>query len=93
MIAPLATPPARRTAHNAQMSPRLSRLYTWLQANGSSLGDFSTDECVQRDMPRLLSLQRELDELRDRAPERYLDDLAVDLANVMRRVPSARVTR
>lgn len=91
MIAPLATPPARRTAHGATCSPRLSRLYTWLNANGSSLSDFSTDNCVERDMRRLVQLRDELDALRAAAPAKYLDDLAADLANLMRRTPAARL--
>lgn len=91
MINPLATPPTRKTAHGATMSPRLSRLYTWLQANHVSLGDFSTDSCVQRELPKLERLRDALDALRADEPARYLDDLAADLACLMRRLPSARV--
>lgn len=98
MIEPLAVPPSRRTTHGAQMSPRLSRLYTWLQANNVPLTDFSTDECVKREMPKLVALAAELAELieRDTSDDalpgsRYLDHLRADLANIMRRTPDARV--
>lgn len=100
MIDPLAEPPARKTTHGATMSPRLSRLYTWLQANGVGLSDFSTDRCVAREMPNLERLRDALEDLRAgvssstlRERYRYLDDLAADLRNIMRRTPDARVTR
>ncbi|HEX5728444.1 hypothetical protein [Microbacterium sp.] len=95
MIPPLADPPHRRTAHGAPMSPRLSRLYTWLQANNVALTDFSTDECVQREMARLNRLRDELAAALSNAQEYtpYLHHLATDLANLMRRVPANRVTR
>ena len=73
------------------MSERLSRLYSWLQANGVVIIDFSTDQSVQREMPKLVKLQTELHELRNVSPLQYLDHLADDLAALMRRVPSARV--
>lgn len=91
MIAPPAIPPARKTAHGATCSQRLSRLYTWLNANGSRLGDFSTDTCVEREMSRLVALRDELEVLRAAAPATYLDDLAADLGNLMRRTPAARL--
>lgn len=91
MINPPATPPARKTSHGATMSPRLSRLYTWLQANKVQLTDFSTDNCVERELARLTTLATELDALRAASPLKYLDDLAADLACLMRRRPSARV--
>lgn len=91
MIAPPVTPPPRKTAHGATCSARLSRLYTWLNANGSTLSDFSTDSCVERDLPRLRKLAAELDTLRTISPAQYLDDLAADLACLMRRTPAARI--
>jgi hypothetical protein len=69
----------------------MSRLYTWLQANGVGLSDFSTDDGVQRELAKLSKLRDELESLRAAQPERYLDDLAADLGNLMRRLPSARV--
>ena len=97
MIPPMADPPSRKTTHGATMSPRLSRLYTWLQANGVSLTEFSTDNCVQRWMPQLERLRDELDELiaheneHSPHPNKHLRHLATDLGAIMRRVPSARV--
>lgn len=98
MIAPLETPPARRTTHGAVMSPRLSRLYTWLDDNRIGLTDFSTDQCVERVLPRLRKLADELQaEIHARSVHptatvpAYLVHLAADLAAIMRRLPSARV--
>lgn len=91
MINPPLVPPARKTAHGATCSPRLSRLYTWLNANGVALSDFSTDEGVQRYLPQMHTLARELEALRGASPAPYLDHLAADLANLMRRTPAARV--
>lgn len=97
MIPPLENPPHRKTSHGATMSPRLSRLYTWLQANHVSLTDFSTDTCVQRELPKLISLRAELISFVARDPDEplppmYLTDLAADLANIMKRLPENRVT-
>jgi hypothetical protein len=88
------------------MSPRMSRLYTWLQANGVALQDFSTDQCVARELPKLERLELALDDARLADPGatvreptyggevravRYLDELAADLRNLMRRTPGNRV--
>lgn len=91
MIAPLERPPARKTSHGVTCSDRLSRLYTWLNANQVGLSDFSTDNGVTREMQRLIKLRDELEALRAAAPAQYLDDLAADLAALMRRTPAARV--
>lgn len=88
---PLAIPPHRTTSHGVVMSPRLSRLYTWLQANNVRLTDFSTDTCVERELPRLRPLADELESLIAAGGPVYLTELAADLRNVMRRLPSARV--
>jgi hypothetical protein len=93
MNTPLKNPPARKTSHGVQMSDRMARLYTWLSANGVGLSDFSTDECVQRELGKLVALRDELSALRAAAEERYLNDLDTDLVNIMRRVPSARVVK
>lgn len=95
MTLPFAKPPLRKTAHGVSMSDRLSRLYTWLQDNGVGLNDFSTDNCVEREMPKLVALRDELDGLRDRrvVPVDYLNHLAADLHNLMQRTPANRVTR
>lgn len=97
MIPPLENPPHRKTSHGATMSPRLSRLYTWLQANQVALTDFSTDECVKRELPKLISLKAELLAMLEGDPIEllplmYLMDLAADLANIMKRLPENRVT-
>jgi hypothetical protein len=98
MKPPLENPPHRKTTHGAVMSTRLSRLYTWLDANRIGLGDFSTDSMVLAALPRLQALATELAELIEREagdrslrPVTYLVHLAADLANLMRRIPSARV--
>jgi hypothetical protein len=91
MIDPPVEPPFRKTAHGAICSPRLSRLYTWLNNNGVSISDFSTDQCVERNLKTLLTLGAALDRLRETASARYLDDLAADLGNLLRRRPSMRV--
>jgi hypothetical protein len=91
MINPPENLPTRMTSHNAQMSPRLSRLYTWLQANRVQLSDFSTDTCVQRELPKLKTLAEELGALIARTPYRFLFDLAADLSNIMKRLPQNRV--
>lgn len=91
MIPPMAYPPAKKTRHGAIMSPRLARLYTWLQDNQVRLNDFSTDQCVLREMPKLERLRDELAALIEVAADPWLANLAADLRNIMRRVPSARV--
>lgn len=95
MINPLKDPPSRRTTHGAVMSTALARRWTWLQANGVSLTDFSTDECVAREMPKLIGLQAELEKLIADHPEppRYLTDVLGELRCLMRRSPAARVKR
>lgn len=84
-------PPHRLTSHGAVCSTRLSRLYTWLNENRIGISDFSTDTCVERELPRLEALAAKLDAFRAQCPESYLDELAADLRNVMRRLPSARI--
>src|SRR5690348_10728853 len=93
MTNPQEFPPRRLTAHGAVCSDRLSRLYTWFAANYVNLSDFSTDNCVAREMHKLVNLQRALESLRANSPARYLDDLASDLAAIMRRTPESRVTK
>ncbi len=96
MMNPTIDPPRRITSHGAVMSPRLSRLYTWLDANRVGLNDFSTDGCVLARLPKLQELDRELAQLIDttnlaRLPVEHLTHLQADLRNLMRRIPANRV--
>lgn len=79
------------------MSPRMSRFWGYLNAHGVALSDFSTDECVLRELPRLHKARAELNTLLNRTEPDLpslsdLEALGRDLDNLMRRLPTARVS-
>lgn len=58
VVWPLATPPEKRTVKGAVMSIKMARLWTWLQACGVHLTDWSTGQGVDREFPKLAALDR-----------------------------------
>lgn len=71
-----------KTSHGAVMSPRMSRLWTYIRVTrGISLSDFSTDQCVER-------VFGQLEAAYEAAPS---EEIRRDLANIMRRRPANRV--
>jgi hypothetical protein len=96
---PLLNPPALLTPHGQKMSVRQARLYQWLRARGVSLTPFSTDANVAGQLDALGAARAQLSNLVRPAgasgplPESILGELIGDLDTIMRRVPSARVTR
>jgi hypothetical protein len=72
----------RRTQHGVVMSPRMERLWNYLDRMKSGLNDFSTDECVERNWAQLVRA-------RDNAPT---PEIRKDIENIMRRRPCNRVT-
>lgn len=82
-----------------EMSPRAERIYSWLAQKGTGIHQFSTDQCVQNNWNKLCELRDLLEKAQNTPTEPYLDnltlqqvqDMAVDLRNIMRRLPKNRV--
>ena len=83
----------RTTTHGAQMSPRMERLWAFIQDEQKiNLCDFSTDECVEREQARLRVGEKALLARVATAPEdREAAALLRDYQAVMNRRPVARV--
>lgn len=76
------------TPQQVPMSPRMARVYGFLQGRGINLTPFSTDQMVLGFLPRLNAVLAEV----TKAPmEPGRRDMIVDLETIMRRVPAARV--
>jgi len=88
-----------KTALGVEMSPRATRIYGWLQKHGTGLHPFSTDNCVKANWQKLCQLRDLLEKAQIEPTEEFLNeltlqqvqDMAVDLANIMRRTPDRRV--
>ncbi len=73
----------RKTNHGATMSPRMERLWDYLDKMKSGLSDWSTDNCVLRNWDKIVKAH-------DAAPS---EEIKKDIANIMRRKPCNRVTK
>lgn len=78
-------------------SEGFSRFWTWMEVNNTGLGSFSTDECVDGAWHVLCKLQSSLATYQASLPPdgkawQDAEDCRIQLANVMRRRASSRVT-
>ena len=79
------------TPQRVAMSPRMERIYGWINAHGCTLTPFSTDTTVAGMLPRLRTLRAELANVNAPSTNPHSADMLADLDAIMRRVPSARV--
>jgi hypothetical protein len=95
VIPPRKEPPPWKTAHNVAASPRMARLYWFLRDNGVAIGDWATDANVEGELLKLKKLQVQLGVMAmdaDHSARHLAEVVLLDLENLMRRRPSARVT-
>lgn len=79
-----------RTTHGAVMSPRMERLWRYIKIERKiQLHDHSTDQCIERVFPQLEKALAAIPD--DGAVDS--EELRRDLQCLMRRRPSARVSR
>lgn len=80
-----------KTQHGVKMSPRMERLWRYIREERKiSLTDFSTDQCVERELPRLREAMANLEKRQTAKPSTETRHMMLDLAAIMRRLPSAR---
>ena len=84
----------KRTSHGAVMSPRMERLWRYVQDERRiSLHDFSTDACVERVQKALREGEAELVRRSEKAlGDRDLRHLLADYRAIMNRRPHERTT-
>jgi len=81
-----------KTSHGAPRSERNARFWDWMARRGVPLGDFSTDECVERALPYLQAARADLTAELAARPNGKLQDTLADLDTIIGRRPVARVT-
>lgn len=86
--APVFPAPSQKTPHGVQMSERMSRIYTYVNANGARLTPFSTDGTVRECLPKLRVMRETLSAYPTSV---QIVDMLADLDGIMSRTPEARV--
>lgn len=93
-MGPMEETTVMKTAHGVEMSPRMERLWTFIQSRRIQLHDWATDLDVLRELPELQVASAYLAEGggKDTDPltDREFEELRRDLAALMRRVPANR---
>ncbi len=81
-----------KTQHGATMSHRMERLWRFIKEEREiNLSDWSTDDCVERELEKLTAAAAELQKrLANNSGDKNLRDLADDLASIIGRRPKNR---